>query len=42
MREKLFEKANAPKQFYAIDSCHICGSTIYAKEIAEKNHAMLQ
>lgn len=41
MGKTLYENANEPKQFYAIDSCHICGSSIYAKEIAEKIKKMI-
>lgn len=36
MGEKLYRKANAPKDFYQIDSCHICGPLYYADSINAK------
>lgn len=36
MGEKLFELANAPKQFIRLDKCHICGPIYYSKPILEK------
>lgn len=36
MGQKLFTKANEPKQFFAVKGCHICGPRFYSKEIAEK------
>ncbi len=36
MGEKLYDKANDPRQFLAIDGCHICGPTLYPSEISEK------
>jgi uncharacterized protein len=41
MGEKLFERANQPKQFYEIKGCHICGTKYYSKEIAKKIKMML-
>lgn len=36
MGEDLYNVANEPKTFYEIDGCHICGSRLYAEEIANK------
>jgi dipeptidyl aminopeptidase/acylaminoacyl peptidase len=36
MGEKLFSKANNPKSFYQIDSCHICGPLYYTDSINAK------
>lgn len=36
MGQKLYDVAHEPKEFYEIDGCHICGSRLYAKEIADK------
>ncbi len=41
MGEKLYEKANEPKAFYAIAGCHICGPRLYTDTIREKIHEML-
>src|SRR5690554_2949549 len=36
MGKDLYNVANEPKTFYEIDGCHICGSRLYAEEIANK------
>lgn len=41
MGKSLYEVANEPKELYEIKGCHICGSRIYAKEIATKIFEML-
>lgn len=40
--ERLFKKANEPKSFYAIDSCHICGPIYYADSIDYRIKKMLE
>ncbi|MBD3637100.1 MAG: alpha/beta hydrolase [Crocinitomicaceae bacterium] len=42
MGEKLYEKANQPKEFYPIDKCHICGPIYYADSIDAKIKMILQ
>jgi len=42
MGREIYESANDPKMFYEIDGCHICGPSLYAKEIAEKIKGMLK
>lgn len=39
--EKLFNQANAPKEFYPVDSGHVRGLLYYEKEIAQKINKML-
>lgn len=39
--EKIFDEANAPKEFYKIDGCHICGPEYYADRISVKIQRML-
>ncbi|HWZ36277.1 MAG TPA: alpha/beta hydrolase, partial [Mucilaginibacter sp.] len=39
--QKLFAKANQPKEFYEIKKCHICGPTFYPNEISGKINKML-
>lgn len=39
---KIYDHANEPKEFYEIDGCHICGPSLYSKEIAEKIKRMLK
>ncbi len=41
MGQKLFEKANHPKEFYEIKECHICGPRYYADSIAQKINRLL-
>ncbi|MBC7864166.1 MAG: alpha/beta fold hydrolase [Bacteroidia bacterium] len=41
MGKRIFDHANAPKEFYEIKKCHICGPEYYPDEIAEKIKAML-
>ncbi|MBK8874413.1 MAG: alpha/beta fold hydrolase [Bacteroidetes bacterium] len=36
MGQKIFENANAPKEFYEIKKCHICGPEFYADSISQK------
>jgi fermentation-respiration switch protein FrsA (DUF1100 family) len=36
MGKKLFEKANAPKEFLDIRGCHICGPQLYADTISRR------
>ncbi len=36
MGQKIFDNANAPKEFYEIKKCHICGPDFYADSISEK------
>lgn len=39
--KKLYEHANAPKEFYSIDSCHICGPLYYLDSIELRIQRML-
>ena len=39
--QKLYAKANAPKSFYQIDKCHICGPAYYPDSIATRIKGML-
>lgn len=41
MGKKIFDNANAPKEFYEVKKCHICAPQFYADEIAEKIKKML-
>ena len=41
MGKKIFDNANAPKEFYEVKKCHICAPQFYAAEIAEKIKKML-
>lgn len=41
MGQKIFENANAPKTFYEIKKCHICGPEFYADSISFKIVNML-
>jgi len=41
MAEKIYKNANQPKEFYAIDKCHMCGPEYYADSIAYKIKQML-
>lgn len=41
MGQKIFENANAPKAFYEIKKCHICGPEFYADSISLKIINML-
>jgi len=41
MGKKLFNAANAPKEFFEIKKCHICGPDFYPDEISQKIQAML-
>jgi len=41
MSKIIFKNANEPKEFYAIDKCHICGPTYYADSISIKIKNML-
>jgi len=41
MGQKLYENANAPKEFYEIVNCHICGPKFYADSISQKIKKML-
>lgn len=36
MGQKIFDNANAPKEFYEIKKCHMCGSDFYADSISQK------
>lgn len=42
MGRKLFEAANAPKEFYEIKKCHICGPNYYPEEISKKIKNLLE
>jgi alpha-beta hydrolase superfamily lysophospholipase len=42
MGKKIFAAANAPKDFYEIKQCHICGPSYYPDEISEKIKKMLE
>jgi dipeptidyl aminopeptidase/acylaminoacyl peptidase len=42
MGQKLFAKANPPKEFYELNKCHICGPRYYADSIAAKIKNMLK
>ncbi len=42
MGRKIFENANAPKEFYEVKKCHICAPMYYADEISEKIKKMVQ
>jgi len=42
MGKKIFDNANAPKEFYEIKKCHCCGPRYYADEISEKIKNMLK
>ncbi|GAB5416200.1 MAG: hypothetical protein Crog4KO_12160 [Crocinitomicaceae bacterium] len=39
---EMYRNATAPKSFYAIDSCHICGPLYYADSISVKMQEMLK
>ncbi len=39
---EMYQHATAPKSFYAIDSCHICGPLYYADSISFKMQEMLK
>ena len=41
MGQKIFDNANAPKEFYEIKKCHICGPDFYADSISQKIVKML-
>ncbi|MCA6075128.1 alpha/beta hydrolase [Fulvivirga sedimenti] len=41
MGEKLYEKASEPREFMAIDGCHICGPSLYPEEISKKIDALV-
>ncbi len=41
MGQKIFDNANAPKEFYKIKKCHICGPEFYADSISNKIINML-
>ena len=41
MGQKLYANANAPKEFYEIKGCHMCGPELYADSIAAKIEGML-
>jgi fermentation-respiration switch protein FrsA (DUF1100 family) len=36
MGKKLYDRANAPKEFFEIRECHICGPQYYADSIANR------
>jgi fermentation-respiration switch protein FrsA (DUF1100 family) len=38
--EKLYKNATDPKEFYSIDSCHICGPLYYADSIVSRMQVM--
>jgi predicted alpha/beta-fold hydrolase len=40
--QKIFDHANAPKEFYEINKCHICGPNFYADSISFKIINMLK
>ena len=40
--QKIFKYANAPKEFYEIKNCHICGPAFYADSISLKISKMLK
>ena len=42
MGKTIFNNANAPKEFYEIKNCHICGPKFYADSIANKIKAMIK
>lgn len=42
MGEKIFNNANAPKSFYRIEKCHICGPRYYTDSIASKIQSLLR
>ena len=42
MGQKIYKKANSPKEFYEIKKCHICGPRYYTDEISEKIKFMLR
>ncbi len=42
MGKKIFDNANAPKEFYEIKKCHICGPEFYADSISFKINKMLK
>ena len=41
MGKKIFNNANAPKEFFKSQKCHICGPKYYTDEISEKIKNML-
>ncbi|MFO7656688.1 MAG: alpha/beta hydrolase [Bacteroidales bacterium] len=41
MGQKIFDNANAPKEFYEIKKCHICGPEFYTDSISQKIKNML-
>lgn len=41
MGKKIFDNANAPKEFYEIKKCHICGPNFYSEEISREIKKML-
>lgn len=41
MGQKIFDNANAPKEFYEIKKCHMCGPDFYADSISQKIINML-
>jgi pimeloyl-ACP methyl ester carboxylesterase len=42
MAQVLFDHANAQKELYKIDGCHMCGTDNYAEQISDKIKAMVQ
>jgi dienelactone hydrolase len=41
MGKKIFDNANAPKEFYEVKECHICAPIFYTDEISGKIKNML-
>jgi len=41
MGQKIVDNANAPKEFYEIKKCHICGPEFYPEEISRKINKLL-
>jgi len=39
--QKIYQNANAPKEFYEIKECHMCGPLFYADSISQKIKKML-